>query len=612
MSGPGPTPTILVVDDDPALLVLIERALRAEQWNVATASSGAAADAWLRKHSAELLLLDLTLNDIDGREFIETLSGTGRRLPFIVITGPGDVRVAVELMKRGALDYLVKDDNFIEFIPAVVHRALARLADERRLAEAEAASSESRFLTQAVVNSLTAHIAVLDEQGKILAVNEPWRKFARENGDPAFERTGIGANYLEICRRAIATSEQNAAVITSGIRAVIDRSRSSYSIEYPCRGPGRERWFAMSVTPLEKDRGGVVVSHLEITRRKQAEEALREANEFGKQVIGGAEAGIIVYDRDGRIIVWNPFMEQLTGCRAQEVLGCHAREAFPFLNQQRFEKVFDRALAGEVFDAADIPFDLPETGRRGWTLARFAPWRDARQEIVGAIAAIRDITDRRRLESELLEVTDREQQRIGHDLHDGLGQQLTGLEMKCFLFLQDLAADDLAARRTKLLEQARQMNQVLRECITATRSIARGLAPVVLKTEGLPGALEQLAHRTRVPGQLECSFVCRGPANIDSVQTAKHLYRIAQEAVNNALKHARTRRIDIGLECELGVLRLRIKDSGRGLPRVAKARTGMGLEVMRHRAHVIGASLEIDSRPGKGVSVTCTLPIKES
>jgi signal transduction histidine kinase len=113
-----------------------------------------------------------------------------------------------------------------------------------------------------------------------------------------------------------------------------------------------------------------------------------------------------------------------------------------------------------------------------------------------------------------------------------------------------------------------------------------------------------------VPGKIECRFVCHAPVLLDNLQTAGHLYRIAQEAVNNALKHARTERILIALAHEQGALRLQIKDYGRGLPKSRKSKPGLGLEVMQHRAHVIGASLEIDSKPGEGVSVTCTLPFE--
>ena len=328
--------------------------------------------------------------------------------------------------------------------------------------------------------------------------------------------------------------------------------------------------------------------------------------------MNGTQAGIIVYDREGRFLAWNSFMEQLSGYRAEEVLGRRTLEVFPFLLEQHFEEMFERALAGEVFGGADTPFTVPEKGRQGWKVERFAPLRDVREEIVGVIVAVRDITERRRLEVELLEISDREQRRIGHDLHDGLGQQLTGLEMKSFSLMEDLAAEDLAPSRKKLQEQASQINRALRDCITVTRSLAHGLAPAVISSDGLVGALDQLVRLTRLPGKIRCRFVCPVPVALENDQIAGHLYRIAQEAVSNALKHARTRQITIHLGREKGALRLRIKDDGRGLPKNRKPGAGMGLEVMRHRAHVIGASLEIDSKPGKGVTVTCTLPLKET
>ena len=249
-------------------------------------------------------------------------------------------------------------------------------------------------------------------------------------------------------------------------------------------------------------------------------------------------------------------------------------------------------------------------GAYRWLLDHGVPLFLPGEEFRGYIGSCIDITERRRLESELLEITDREQRRIGYDLHDGLGQRLTALEMKSFLLLEDLAGNDLHASRERLQRQARQLSEALRECITVTRSLARGLAPVDLKADGLMGALKQLSHWANVSDTIECRFVCPVPVTLDNSQIARHLYRIAQEAVNNALKHARPRHIQINLSRAQGTLRLQIKDDGCGLPRRGK-KLGMGLEIMRHRAHVIGASLEIDSKPNRGVTVACTLPFEK-
>src|SRR5215831_19360379 len=133
-------PTVFVVDDDLGLLRLIQRALQREGFDVATAGSGGKAIAWLTENRADLMLLDLKLQDREGMELMNQLAALKRAVPFIIITGQGDERVAVEMMKRGALDYLVKDVDFLQFVPSVAKRALERLDRERRLAEAEAQS----------------------------------------------------------------------------------------------------------------------------------------------------------------------------------------------------------------------------------------------------------------------------------------------------------------------------------------------------------------------------------------------------------------------------------------------------------------------------------------
>ncbi|MCI0534871.1 MAG: response regulator, partial [Verrucomicrobiales bacterium] len=128
---------IFIVDDDAGLLRLVGRALQREGFVTATASSGKEAIAWLARDITDLMLLDLKLPDIEGRELVGALASAGRSVPFIIITGQGDERAAVDMMKRGALDYLVKDVQFIEFVPTVVKRALTQLEKDKRLAFAE-------------------------------------------------------------------------------------------------------------------------------------------------------------------------------------------------------------------------------------------------------------------------------------------------------------------------------------------------------------------------------------------------------------------------------------------------------------------------------------------
>jgi signal transduction histidine kinase len=186
-----------------------------------------------------------------------------------------------------------------------------------------------------------------------------------------------------------------------------------------------------------------------------------------------------------------------------------------------------------------------------------------------------------------------------------LGQQLTAIEFLC----QSLR-EDLRAKQPDLEPQAEKICQFLRQTIAQTRSLARGLAPVNFESGGLMEALSELARHTAALGRVECRFDCPSPVLLEDSIAAAHLFRIAQEAVNNTLKHAQAREVVIRLSQANHALRLEVCDDGRGLAKTKKPRQGMGLQVMKHRAAVIGAELEIQSTPGQGLRVTCTLPLK--
>ena len=345
----GNPSTILIVDDDRGLLRLLERALKRQGFVTATAGSGQEAIAWFAKDSADLMLLDLKLQDIEGKELVNHLASVGHSIPFIIMTGQGDERVAVDMMKRGALDYLVKDAQFIDRMPEVVRRALQRLANEKELAATQAALEQSR--------------------------------------------------------------------------------------------------------------------------------------------------------------------------------------------------------------------------------------------------------------KEVLAISERERTRFGAELHDGLGQQLTAIELMC----QSLK-EDLQRANPEMAKQAGQICQFLREAIAQTRSLARDLSPVKLGSGGLPEALNELALRMSQAGRVKCTVHSPASVAIEDELDAGHLYRIAQEAVHNAVKHAGAAEIVITLTQNRGVLRLEISDNGQGFPKTPKPGHGIGLRMMQHRASLIGADLEITSTQGKGVKILCNWP----
>ncbi len=208
----------------------------------------------------------------------------------------------------------------------------------------------------------------------------------------------------------------------------------------------------------------------------------------------------------------------------------------------------------------------------------------------------------KRLEKEVLEISDQEQRRIGQDLHDGLCQHLTAT-----MFASKILQEELARQSPPHAAQAGQIAAFINQAIGQTRDVARGLDPVKVATNGLMSALEELATMVRDLHRIDCSFHSAAPVLIDDNAAAIHLYRIAQEAVNNAVKHAAPKRIDIGLADADGKIVLTIQNDGKGLSAGPDRRGGMGLQTMNYRARMIGAALDVKPGPAGGTIVTCAL-----
>jgi PAS domain S-box-containing protein len=228
---------------------------------------------------------------------------------------------------------------------------------------------------------------------------------------------------------------------------------------------------------------------------------------------------------------------------------------------------------------------------------------EERELINGVAEALHGYWERKRLEAEVLEISEREQRRIGQDLHDGLTQHLRGIA-----YLHHVLHERLDRKSAPEVGDAARITQLLDAAVDQARSLARGLFPVAFVGTGLMDALRAFALTAKGMYGISCRFICPEPVLIHDNPTATHLYRIAQESVQNAVRHGKATRIVIALSTTAGAVTLRVKDNGQGFPAVLPEPRGMGLEIMKYRARTIGGQLSLMRDARQGTVITCVLP----
>lgn len=462
---------------------------------------------------------------------------------------------------------------------------------KRKQAEHELRASEERF--RAIYEKGPIGIAVGDLRGRLMFANPA---FHRILGYAEGELAGM--NFRQFTAREFVPIENRL------IADMVEGRRSHYEIEKRyIRKDGRPVWISLCTTIL-RDADSLPALGLamvqDISERKASElERARLAT-----ILETSSDAIIAIDARRRITSWNTGAERLYGYPAGEALGKPVSLILPADRRAAYLAMLDQVFRrGQPAEREDV--HVTQAGRHVYVSVAISPIRDARGAVVGSSAIARDISERRRLEAEIQNVSEAERQRIGRDLHDGLSQSLAGMNY--------LAEGLLKALRRKNAEETGEMERLSRHLHTTTRQaheMTRGLFPVVLETGGLLMALHELAHATEDLFGVSCTVVGSPTLSVKNEKTARQLYRIAQEAVNNSAKHSRGNRIWILLRRTRSGLCLTVRDDGRGISVRQLHKADMGLHIMRYRANAIGARLDIASTPGKGTTVTCRLPAR--
>lgn len=365
------------------------------------------------------------------------------------------------------------------------------------------------------------------------------------------------------------------------------RGGSVYPSEFLCRRADGTL-FPVEITSriLEIDGAPAILSiHHDLTDRKKTEENLRKTNETLQALIEACPLSIVAMDSDGRVTMWNSASERIFGWEKNEVLGCFP----PNVSEDGARTMLERIRRG----AAVAGVEVSRLRRDGlvvdldlWT----APLRDGKGIITGSVGLGADITERKRLEREILEVSAREQSRIGQDLHDDLGQRLAGIA-----FLSQALAQRLASIPSSEAAAATEIVKLANQATAQARNLARVLHPIVIE-DGLESALVELCSNMERLFEISCKVHMGGDVPEIDEATRRHLYYVAQEAVTNAVKHGGAKNISIRVARFGDQCKLFVRDDGAGFSKKPNTCDGMGLHIMRYRAHMIHASFSI--RPG--------------
>lgn len=425
--------------------------------------------------------------------------------------------------------------------------------------------------------------------------------------------------------------------IVQSVRAALTGQADQWHAEYRFRKADGAYAHVMDRAAIVRGPDGkaqrILGAMLDVTSQKLAEQAVRDREERLRAILNAATDAIVTIDERGIIQGVNPATEQMFGHSSAELVGQNVTILMPphyaeehngyikhYLETGEARIIgIGRELVGKHKDGSTFPIDL--TVSQVDHLGLFT-------------GMIRDISDRKRLQADVLSIVKLEQGRIGQELHDSVQQQLTGLGLIAQSLEETLSGQDARlaedAIRQGLAKRAGRVAQGIKQALHEIHVLARGLVPVQIDSRGLVSALTELAASTsqltipasqrsgktaenRLP--IKCTFECSEPVEVEDNNIATHLYRIAQEAVTNAVRHGHGDQIKISLERLAGGLCLEVLDNGSGIDEKhlkgqvseTEGHRGLGLRTMAYRAGLIGGTLRIKRAPAGGTQVRCTL-----
>jgi PAS domain S-box-containing protein len=478
--------------------------------------------------------------------------------------------------------------------PGSPSQCLVVLNDVTRHRQAEAALQESQMRLAGIIRLAMDAIILVDSQQRIVLFNEAAEKMF---GRASVEVIGEPLNTLIPSRYHHAHARH---VERFGKSDLTNRPMSERGELWALRADGSEFPIDAAISHMElSGRKYYTVILRDITSRLQKERALFKSERELADFFSESPLSLLWVAADGKILRVNRALLELLGRRADEIMGHNVCKLY--VDPEIATDTLQRLARKETVRNSRARFRARSGTLIHLLIDANGLWEG--EQLVHTRWFMRDITWRVQLEREILDIGEGEKQRIGLELHDDLCQRLSSME-----YLSHSLSMDLTAKCKSSAERAAEIGRLLREANTRTRELSHSLAPLPPDTEGLIDALKQLARRTSEVFQRDCRFRCPKSIRVDEPDVRQHLYRIAQEAVANAIKHGKASRIDIELRRNGNRLILGIRDNGLGLPEKTRSKKGMGLHLMQYRAAMVSGSMIVQREPNGGTAVVCSVP----
>jgi PAS domain S-box-containing protein len=472
-------------------------------------------------------------------------------------------------------------------IPAAKPLPPATLAEALDRLDVEAAR---RTQSEDALRDLEERFRQLSEHaGKFLWLSDP------QTDELIYVSPGFEEVWVRTRENSYASPRDWASNFRSRRRGALaeDAEGEIYQVAAP---DGTVRWVRDRMFPI-RDGSGQIIRMLgiaeDITDLKRAQELLYALDAKWRALTSTVMDMIFRVRKDGTIIEYKAATDVPFTLEEATVLGKTLKQLLPTTLATEAMQKLSQALKTRQVQTLAGQFLLPDEVRDFEARAVIC----ADDEI---LAVVRDVTDRKRLEREILEVSSREQQRIGQDLHDSLGQHLTGIT-----FLTKVLERKLEGKNLEEAKEAAEIGRLVMQALAQTRNLARGLFPVELERNGLVAAIADLAANVEGMCKIKCNFKAKDGIDVQDNVLATHIFRIAQEAINNSVKHGKAKKIDITLLPNGDHLELCVADDGTGFNTEAKM-DGLGLRIMHYRARRIGGTFAITTPEKGGTRVTCS------